>query len=216
MIKEAAISPLNDVIATRVRTLRAARALSLDALAEQSGVSRSMISLVERGESSATAVVLEKLATALGVTLASLFEPGDDAPSTPTEPVSRKRDQIVWTDPDSGYERRNVSPAAVASASPAHTTATHASHSPRVQLVDVEFPAGRRVAFESGARDVRVQQQIWILRGAMTITVGATSYRLHEGDCLAMQLDQPIMFYNHTRRPSRYVVAIASERVPLR
>jgi transcriptional regulator with XRE-family HTH domain len=42
--------------------------------AERSGVSRSNISLIERGESSATATVLDKLAGALGVTLASLFE----------------------------------------------------------------------------------------------------------------------------------------------
>ena len=39
----------------------------LDALADRSGVSRSMISLVERGESSPTAVVIEKLAAGLGV-----------------------------------------------------------------------------------------------------------------------------------------------------
>ena len=59
-------------MADRVRELRAARGLSLDALADRSGVSRSMISLVERGESSPTAVVIEKLAAGLGVTMASM------------------------------------------------------------------------------------------------------------------------------------------------
>ena len=58
---------LNQRIAGRVRELRARQGLSLDALAGKSGVSRSMISLVERGESSPTAVVLDKLAAALGV-----------------------------------------------------------------------------------------------------------------------------------------------------
>src|SRR3954470_16889728 len=66
---------LNQRIAARVRGLRAARSLSLEGLASRSGVSRSMISLIERGESSPTAVVLEKLATGLGVMLASLFDP---------------------------------------------------------------------------------------------------------------------------------------------
>ena len=56
---------INQRIAERVRELRAARGLSLEALAAQSGVSRSMISLIERGESSPTAVVLDKLAVAL-------------------------------------------------------------------------------------------------------------------------------------------------------
>ncbi|MDY6983839.1 MAG: helix-turn-helix transcriptional regulator, partial [Pseudomonadota bacterium] len=44
----------------RVRELRQGQGLSLEALAEKSGVSRSMISLIERGETSPTAVVLEK------------------------------------------------------------------------------------------------------------------------------------------------------------
>src|SRR5262249_39036124 len=56
---------VNQRIAVRVRQLRTARDMSLDALAERSGVSRSMISLIERGETSATAVLLEKLAAGL-------------------------------------------------------------------------------------------------------------------------------------------------------
>lgn len=54
--------------------LRAELGSSLEALAVKCGVSRSMLSLVERGESSPTAVVLEKIATGLGVTLAALFD----------------------------------------------------------------------------------------------------------------------------------------------
>ncbi|MBX9760540.1 MAG: helix-turn-helix domain-containing protein, partial [Beijerinckiaceae bacterium] len=54
---------INHRIAARVRELRGRSGLSLEALADACGVSRSMISLVERGESSPTAVVLEKLAT---------------------------------------------------------------------------------------------------------------------------------------------------------
>jgi len=58
---------INTRIARRVRELRDARGLSLDALAERSKVGRSTISLIERAESSPTAVVLDKLAAALGV-----------------------------------------------------------------------------------------------------------------------------------------------------
>src|SRR5262247_4899846 len=87
-------SDLNARIAERVRELRAARGLSLDALAGKSGVSRSMISLVERGESSPTAVVLEKLAAGLGVTLASLFDAPADPAKSPRGPIARRPDQI--------------------------------------------------------------------------------------------------------------------------
>ena len=71
---------INTRIAARVRVLRAAADLSLEALARRCDVSRSMLSLVERGETSPTAVVLEKIATGLGVPLAS-----STAPPVPAE-----------------------------------------------------------------------------------------------------------------------------------
>jgi transcriptional regulator with XRE-family HTH domain len=193
-------SDVNDRIAERVRELRAALGLSLDALAGKSGVSRSMISLIERGESSPTAVVLEKLAAGLGVTLASLFDPpaAARAPGGRVNPVARRRDQPQWQDPGSGYRRRNVSPPAVPQP---------------MQIVEVHFPAGGRVAFETGGRDVRTHQQVWMLEGAIDITLGAERYRLREGDCLAMQLDSPTLFHNPGRKPARYAVVIASSIV---
>ncbi len=105
-----AASNLNQRIAERVRELRAAQGLSLDAVATKSGVSRSMISLIERGESSPTAVVLEKLAAGLGVMLASLFDAPAAAAQASSGPVARRDGQPLWRDPASGYLRRNVSP----------------------------------------------------------------------------------------------------------
>ena len=108
-MKDASQIDLNHRIAERVRELRAARRLSLDALATDSGVSRSMISLIERGESSPTAVLLEKLASGLGVTLASLSDTLPAATGGRNEPLVRRKDQPQWQDPASGYRRRNVS-----------------------------------------------------------------------------------------------------------
>jgi len=189
-------SDLNQRIAERVRELRAGQALSLDTLAARSGVSRSMISLIERGESSPTAVVLEKLAAGLGVMLASLFDAPAAAPQAPRGPVARRDDQPEWQDPASGYLRRNVSPPGVPQP---------------MQIVEVRFPPGGRVAFETGARDARVFQQVWVLEGAIDVTLGAERHRLRKGDCLAMQLDRPTMFHNPTRKPTRYAVVIATD-----
>jgi transcriptional regulator with XRE-family HTH domain len=192
---EDTVSDLNQRIAEQVRGLRARQGLSLDALAGRSGVSRSMISLIERGESSPTAVVLERLATGLGVTLASLF----DAPAAAQEPggpVARREDQPQWQDPASGYLRRNVSPPGVPQP---------------MQIVEVHFPPRARVAFENIGHDSRVYQQVWVLEGTMDITLGTERHRLREGDCLAMQLDRPTMFHNPTRKPARYAVVIESE-----
>ena len=195
MLEQVATKDINTRIAHQVRELRAERGLSLDALAARSGVSRSMISLIERGESNPTAAVLDRLAAGLGVPLATLF----DAPSRAVEPKPflRRAEQPVWRDPASGYVRRNVSPPGYPSP---------------IQIVDVHFPPGARVAYESASRDVRVHQQVWIIEGAMELTVGNDRpQRLEVGDCLAMQLDVPMVFRNPTRKPARYIVVIVSE-----
>jgi transcriptional regulator with XRE-family HTH domain len=193
---EETISNLNQRIAERVRDLRAAQALSLDALATKSGVSRSMISLIERGESCPTAVVLEKLAAGLGVTLASLFDVPAAIAEKPSGPIARRDDQPQWKDPASGYLRRNVSPPGVPQP---------------MQIVEIHFPPGQRVVFEAPAREMRVFQQIWVLEGTIDITIGEERHRLRAGDCLAMQLNGSIIFQNPTRKPTHYVVVIASE-----
>jgi transcriptional regulator with XRE-family HTH domain len=184
---------INARIAARVSALRRERDLSLDALATKCDVSRSMISLIERGQSSATAVVLEKLAAGLGVPLSSLFE--DPAPSA--SPLVRHADQPEWRDPQSGYLRRNVSPPNTISP---------------IQIVEVEFPAGARVAYESGARDARIHHQIWLLEGRIDVTVGDDTWSLDTGDCLAFELNKPTAYHNPHRRAARYAVVITIDK----
>lgn len=190
---DSSAEPINTRIARRVSELRARSELSLDALAARCEVSRSMISLIERGEASATAVVLEKLATGLGVPLAALFEVARAAPG----PLVRRHEQPQWRDPASGYVRRNVSPP---------------DHPSPMRIVEVEFPPAKRVVLEGAGRDSVIQQQVWMLEGAMVLTYGGESHRLEAGDCLAMRLDGPIEFRNPTRKTARYAVVIARER----
>ena len=187
---------LNARIAQRVRDLRATSGLSLDALATLSGLSRAMISLIERGESSPTAVLLEKLAAGLGVPLAALF----DAPQPSPSPVARAADQPAWRDPHSGYVRRNVSPSGVGS---------------QIQIVEVSFPAGARVSYETGPREPVMHQQVWILEGAIALTVGDERHELAAGDCLAMVLDRPVTFHNPHAADARYAVVLATLPYPL-
>jgi transcriptional regulator with XRE-family HTH domain len=190
-------SQLTQRIAQRVRALRSTSGLSLDDLAGRCGVSRSMISLIERGESSPTAVLLEKLAAGLNVSLASLFE----SPEPSSDPVSRRADQLQWRDPACGYQRRNVSPSGFDSP---------------IQIVEVCFPPGARVAYESGPRHPRLFQQVWVLEGRIELTLGDQSHHLDAGDCMAMQLDRPLSFHNPTRKPARYAVVLCSEAGPWR
>lgn len=176
---------INQIIAHRLRELRSARGMTLAVLAEHSGVSRSNISLIERGESSATATVLDKLAAALGVPVASLFEKPVDA----TSPVSRTGEQPVWTDPGSGYVRRTLSPTMPS----------------LIQLVEITFPAGARVAYETSSQDI--DRQLWMIEGQMEIAVGASRWELVAGDCLVMRLDEPSTYHNPGTTPARYLIA---------
>jgi transcriptional regulator with XRE-family HTH domain len=188
---------LTQRIAQRVRELRAANGLSLDELAGRCAVSRSMISLIERGESSPTAVLLEKLAVGLNVSLASLFE----APVPSPDPVSRRGDQLEWRDPACGYLRRNVSPS---------------GYDSPIQIVEVSFPPGARVAYETGPRHPRLFQQVWVLQGCIELTLGVHRHLLNAGDCLAMQLDRPLSYHNPGAEPARYAVVLCSEAGPWR
>src|SRR5258708_40185766 len=136
-------------LAARLRALRGTAGLTLEALAESSSVSRSMISLIERGESSPTANVLDRLAAGLGVTMASLF---DQNPKTEASPLARRADQLSWSDPQTGYVRRNLSPPGF----PAP-----------IDLVEVVLPVGARVNYDSAARAAVVHKQVSVLDGVL-------------------------------------------------
>src|ERR1700676_1781471 len=163
------VADINSRIASRVRSLRTQLGMTLDSLAAKCDVSRSMISLIERAESSPTAVVLEKIASGLGVPLETLF---DDL-SAPASPLSRRDDRAPWRDPQSGYVRRNISPASFPSP---------------IQIVEVILPAGARGGYETSGREVSIHQQIWVQEGRIDVTLGSVVHRLCEDDCLAMQL----------------------------
>jgi transcriptional regulator with XRE-family HTH domain len=148
-----------------------------------------MLSRIERGESSPTAQLLNRVCAGLGVTLSTLFASATEAAS----PLRRRREQLPWTDPGSGYARRAVSPLGTVAGA---------------EIIEVEFPPGASVAFES-SRLSGVDQHVWILDGVMEITVGDETCRLEAGDCLYMRLDQAIGFRNPLGRAARYVVVIS-------
>jgi transcriptional regulator with XRE-family HTH domain len=181
-------------VADRLKKLRADRGLTLDELARQSGVSRSMISLIERAESSPTASVLDKLSAALGVTLASMFA---EETRVDAQPVIRRAEQLNWSDPETGYMRRNLSPPGFPSP---------------IELVEVILPRAARVAYDSGFRDPPIDQQIWVIEGSIEVSVGAEVHQLAAGDCLAMRVDRPIGFRNRGKTAARHLVALTTQR----
>ena len=190
---------IDTFLAQRVRDLRKARGLTLEQLAEASGVSRSMISLIERQETSPTAAVLNKLADAFGISLPTLFAGGGQAGAP--EPLSRLADQAVWTDPASGYMRRHLSPAGFESP---------------MELVEVLFPSGETVVFDNPVRKTNIQQQLWVLDGAMDVSLNNQTWQLSTGDCLAITLGARITFHNPNSEPARYLLALTATDQPWR
>lgn len=194
-------SPPSDLdlrVANRLKSLRTTRGFTLDELAKRSGVSRSMISFIERAESSPTARVLDKIAASLGVSLASLFM-DDECPDA--SPVSHYDEQFEWRDPETGYIRRNVSPPGFPSP---------------IELTEVVLPPATRVAYDGIPRSAVVYHQIWILAGRIEVAWGDDVYPLAAGDCLALEVNRPMAYRNAGTVAARYMVASTTDSaVPL-
>lgn len=179
--------PLSASLAATLHAARLARDLSASALAERSGVSRAMIGKIERGQAQPTAALLGRLSAALGMTLSELVAhaEGDD------RRLLRAADQPTWTDPDTGYRRRSVSPA---------------SGGP-LELIEVDLPAGAEVCYPADAYTF-IHQQIWMLEGRLRFREGGTEHELHPGDCLQLGPPAPCSFRNPTGETCRYLVAL--------
>lgn len=186
---------INERLARRLMQLREELGLSIGDLADRSGVSRAMISKIERAQSSPTATVLNKLAIGLGTLLPNLFGPENYAEPRlqQRDPVASRKAQPEWRDPDTGYMRRTLTPATAGQP---------------LQLSEIHFPPGARVTFENAFGDVKVLQQIWLLDGSLELRLGKEIAVLKSGDCMAMTLDRPITFHNPGKKDARYLVAI--------
>jgi transcriptional regulator with XRE-family HTH domain len=177
--------PLTARLAATVHEARTSRGLSSAALAENSGVSRAMIGKIERGDVQPTAALLAKLSAALGLTLSELIAraEGDE------RRVVRAAEQPVWVDPDTGYRRRAVSPAA----------------GRPLELVEIELPPGAEVPLLASAF---LRQLIWVLDGHLRLREGGEVHELDVGDCLLLGSAPDRVFANPGPLPCRYLVAL--------
>jgi transcriptional regulator with XRE-family HTH domain len=158
-------------------------------LAQQSGVSRAMISKIERGDARPTASLLGKVAVAFGMPLSQFFAQVE-AQASPSR-LARVADRSWWQDPETRYRRRPISP----------------SHDALLQLTEVKLPAGGRVVFPAAAYAF-IHQQVWVLEGQLTFREGADVHELSPGDCLMLGPPSDCAFENRSRSACRYVTAV--------
>lgn len=176
-------------IADGIRQQREALALTVNDLALRSGVSRAMISKIERVEASPTAALLGRLCNALGITLSSLIA---TAESAPVLPLTRAKNQLAWRDPETGLRRTMVSPMNTGS---------------RVEIVQVELPPNTSVAYER-QQVAHYEQHILVLDGTLSLSTEGQDIELEAGDCLHRQVGPEHLFANNTRKNCRYLVII--------
>jgi transcriptional regulator with XRE-family HTH domain len=176
-------------LAARLRQERENRSWTLADLAARSGVSRAMLSKIERREASPTAALLGRLSAAFGLTMSQLFASME---AKPRGQVTRAAEQPVWQDPETGFVRRSISPPGPEP----------------LELVWGELPPGAEIAYAASTYAVIADQQLVVIAGALSLDLGGTVFDLTAGDCLRFGPPADVTFRNSGAARCRYLVAV--------
>lgn len=150
-------------LAANVRRLRQERGLTLDALALRCGVSRAMISKVERAAAVPTATVLGKLAGGLEVGLSQLV--GDQQAREPV--LLQPEQQPAYRDPETSFTRRSLSPL---------------FPDRRVDFAFNTLPPGQSAVFPPHHRGV--EEYLFVSRGELVVVVDGTRFVVGQASSL--------------------------------
>ncbi|MFN8161264.1 MAG: XRE family transcriptional regulator [Solirubrobacterales bacterium] len=175
----------------RVRALREGMDLSLRDLAERCGVSAPMLSQVERGETSPTVAVAEKIAAGLDLTLSQLLRLDETRHVVVSRAGRRRHDsrgghRVEELTPPLPGQRADVSLHDLAPGA-----ATGGSADPPLH--------------EPGSRETAV-----VLEGALVLFVDGARHELGTGDAVTFDADLPHHFENEGDGPTRFVAVIAA------
>ncbi|GAA2290923.1 helix-turn-helix domain-containing protein [Streptomyces violaceusniger] len=174
-------------LGARIRGERRARSISLERLAKLSGVSQSMVSEVERGAKTPSVLVLDRLATALGTSVARLL----DEPVRPDAVVLASDRQQVVRDPV-GWERRILSPV----------------------LPDIEFEFMRTTlepgvdAGEFSPHSPGSHEYVAVEQGCLRLTIDGVTHRLQAGDAAYFPGNRRHAFANDSAEACVYYLAM--------
>lgn len=187
-MREDTQAELEHRLAARLAALRLAQALSLDDLAARTGLSRATLSRIERAEVSPTAAQLGRLAAAFGWTVSRLMAAAEGAAPR----LVRAAEQPRWTDPETGFRRRIVSPP---------------GPDLRIEMIQAELPAGAAVAYPAPPV-MGMEQHLLMLAGRLDFTLDGATHRLAAGDCLRAALRGPTRLAAPGPDAARYLIAI--------
>jgi transcriptional regulator with XRE-family HTH domain len=179
---------VNAAVGRNVRAQRTNLAWTLDDLAARSGVSKGMLSQVEQARTNPSVATMCRLATALGVSIASLVE----APEVPSARVVRAEEAVtLWT----GGKPGSVARLLVGSGS-----------SQQVELWDVRMVPGDGYGSEghpSGTREL-----LLVIDGELTLELDGVPHLVGPGDAIAFVADRPHAYRNLGDAPLRYSLSV--------
>ncbi len=175
-------------VGATVKATRELQQLSLNELAKRAGVSKSMISRVEQGLTSPTAVMLAKLAEGMTVSLSSLLR-GEFGPPVH---IQTEAEQPIFKDPKTGLVRRTLSPVSPDAA---------------IEIVHNSLPAKKATgAFPS--HSAGTQEHIVVLAGKIEVIVGRRTLKLSQGDAAQFVADIEHSIKNIGPRKAEWILVI--------
>jgi transcriptional regulator with XRE-family HTH domain len=176
----------------RLRELRKGKTYSLEAVSRLSGVSKSMISKIERRQATPSTTVLARIAEALGVTFSELMASEQDS-EVIFLPLEK---QPILTDPESGHTRRCLAPILPARG---------------IDWVMNVLPPGASTG-EFVPHRRGVEEYIHVLQGRLRATLGGAVHEMNEGDAIYFQAHVPHEFQNFGIGPCTYYLVINSQK----
>jgi transcriptional regulator with XRE-family HTH domain len=191
-------------IGARLATHRAQRGIKVSALARQIGVSPSLISQIERGQSRPSVSTLFALAEALGVPVDAFFRDGD---ATTPEP---QRLSVVGETPTADRRQRHVVRRGERSAIDIEGGVRWERLTP-APLDDLEF---MELVYGPGAESHKAlyrhpgMEMVLVLSGTLVIFLGFERYELQPGDSICFPSSTPHRYLNPTEETTRAVTVI--------
>jgi len=182
-------------IGPAIRGRRQACGLTLAALAAASGVSRAMLSDIERGVKSPTIRVVSQIAAALALPLSDLLEERSPEAAQGLS-IVRVGERRVLVDPQSGVERHVLAP-------------TFLRHG--IEVLWYTIPPGQSTG-DFPPHQPGVEEQITVVHGRLRGLLGAEEVTLDTGDSLAFRADLTHEFHNLDADPCHYLLIIDASR----
>lgn len=186
---------LGDVLAKRVRALRGARQITLDALALRAGLSKGTVVALEQGKANPSIGVLCRLAAALSLSVTDLL--ADPTSETSQELIERTTPVVLWSS---------------AAGSTARLDAALAG-STMFELWSWVLVPGE--TYEADAHRPGTLELVSVSRGRLAVTVGDQSIRLDAGGAIRLLTDSPHSYACIGEEPVEFSMAVL-EREPNR